>query len=71
MKRWIVIDNHVARTPTVTLATIVGVFVVGVFLIGGHYYVWWAGIIALAGWLLLFIPRFTREDRQWRTERNR
>ncbi len=56
MKRWIVIDNHAARTPTVTLATIVGVFVVGVFLIGGHYHVWWAGIIALAGWLLLFIP---------------
>lgn len=54
-----------------TLAAIAGVFVVGVFLIGRHYHVWWAGIIALAGWLLLFIPRFTREDCQWRTERNR
>lgn len=46
----------------------VGALVLVVFIMGGHEHVWWAGLIALAGWLLLFVPRFVREDRQWRKE---
>lgn len=47
----------------------VGALVLVVFIMGGHEHVWWAGLIALAGWPLLFVPRFVREDRRWRKER--
>lgn len=47
----------------------VGALVLAVFVMGGHERVWWAGLIALAGWPLLFVPRFVREDRRWRKER--
>lgn len=46
----------------------VGALVLVVFIMGGHERVWWAGLVALAGWLLLFVPRFVREDRRWRKE---
>lgn len=47
----------------------VGALVLAVFIMGGYEQVWWAGLIALAGWPLLFVPRFVREDRRWRKER--
>lgn len=50
------------------LSGMVGALVLVVFIMGGHEHVWWAGLIALAGWLLLFVPRFVREDRRWRKE---
>ena len=50
------------------LSGMVGALVLVVFIMGGHERVWWAGLIALAGWLLLFVPRFVREDRRWRKE---
>lgn len=58
MSGWTVVDGHAVRTATLVL-----------FIMGGHEHVWWAGLIALAGWPLLFVPRFVREDRRWRKER--
>lgn len=69
MSGWIVVDGHAVRTATFILSGMVGALVLVVFIMGGHEHVWWAGLIALAGWPLLFVPRFVREDRQWRKER--
>ena len=57
------------RTATLILSGMVGALVLVVFVMGGHEHVWWAGLIALAGWPLPFVPRFVREDRRWRKER--
>lgn len=62
-------DGHAVRTATLILSGMVGALVLVVFIMGGHEHVWWAGLIALAGWPLLFVPRFVREDRRWRKER--
>lgn len=69
MSGWIVVDGHAVRTATLILSGMVGALVLVVFIMGGHEHVWWAGLIALAGWALLFVPRFVREDRRWRKER--
>lgn len=69
MSRWIVVDGHAVRTVTLILSGMVGALVLAVFIMGGYEHVWWAGLIALAGWPLLFVPRFVREDRRWRKER--
>lgn len=69
MSGWIVVDGHAVRTATLILSGMVGALVLVVFIMGGHEHVWWAGLIALAGWPLLFVPRFVREDRRWRKER--
>lgn len=69
MSGWIVVDGHAVRTATLILSGTVGALVLVVFIMGGHEHVWWAGLIALAGWPLLFVPRFVREDRRWRKER--
>lgn len=69
MSGWIVVDGHAVRTVTLILSGMVGALVLVVFIMGGHEHVWWAGLIALAGWPLLFVPRFVREDRRWRKER--
>lgn len=69
MGGWTVVDGHAVRTATLILSGMVGALVLVVFVMGGHEHVWWAGLIALAGWLLLFVPRFVREDRRWRKER--
>lgn len=66
MSGWTVVDGHAVRTATLILS---GALVLVLFIMGGHEHVWWAGLIALAGWLLLFVPRFVREDRRWRKER--
>lgn len=66
---WIVADGHAVRTATLVLSGMVGALVLAVFIMGGYGQVWWAGLIALAGWPLLFVPRFVREDRRWRKER--
>ena len=69
MSGWIVVDGHAVRTATLVLSGMVGALVLVVFVMGGYGQVWWAGLIALAGWPLLFVPRFVREDRRWRKER--
>lgn len=69
MSGWIVVDGHAVRTATLILSGMVGALVLVVFIMGGHEHVWWAGLIALTGWPLLFVPRFVREDRRWRKER--
>lgn len=69
MSGWIVVDGHAVRTATFILSGMVGALVLVVFIMGGHEHVWWAGLIALAGWPLLLVPRFVREDRRWRKER--
>lgn len=69
MSGWIVVDGHAVRTATLILSGMVGALVLAVFIMGGYEHVWWAGLIALAGWPLLFVPRFVREDRRWRKER--
>lgn len=69
MSGWIVVDGHAVRTATLILSGMVGALVLAVFIMGGYEQVWWAGLIALAGWPLLFVPRFVREDRRWRKER--
>ena len=69
MSGWIVVDGHAVRTATLVLSGMVGALVLVLFIMGGHERVWWAGLIALAGWPLLFVPRFVREDRRWRKER--
>lgn len=69
MGGWTVVDGHAVRTATLILSGMVGALVLAVFVMGGHERVWWAGLIALAGWPLLFVPRFVREDRRWRKER--
>lgn len=69
MSGWIVVDGHAVRTATLILSGMVGALVLVVFIMVGHEHVWWAGLIALAGWPLLFVPRFVREDRRWRKER--
>lgn len=69
MSGWTVVDGHAVRTATLVLSGMVGALVLVLFIMGGHEHVWWAGLIALAGWLLLFVPRFVREDRRWRKER--
>lgn len=69
MSGWIVVDGHAVRTAALILSGMVGALVLVVFIMGGHEHVWWAGLIALAGWPLLFVPRFVREDRRWRKER--
>lgn len=68
MSGWTVVDGHAVRTFTLVLSGMVGALVLVVFVMGGHERVWWAGLIALAGWPLLFVPRFVREDRRWRKE---
>jgi hypothetical protein len=68
MSGWIVVDGHAVRTATLILSGMVGALVLAVFIMGGYEHVWWAGLIALAGWPLLFVPRFVREDRRWRKE---
>lgn len=68
MRGWTVVDSHAVRTATLILSGMVGALVLVVFIMGGHERVWWTGLIALAGWLLLFVPRFVREDRRWRKE---
>ena len=68
MSGWTVVDSPAVRTATLILSGMVGALVRVVFIMGGHERVWWAGRIALAGWLLLFVPRFVREDRRWRKE---
>lgn len=68
MSGWIVVDGHAVRTATLILSGMVGALVLVVFIMGGRERVWWTGLIALAGWLLLFVPRFVREDRRWRKE---
>lgn len=62
-------DGHAVRTATLILSGMVGALVLAVFIMGGYGQVWWAGLIALAGWPLLFVPRFVREDRRWRKKR--
>lgn len=62
-------DGHAVRTATLILSGMVGALVLAVSIMGGRERVWWTGLIALAGWLLLFVPRFVREDRRWRKER--
>lgn len=69
MSGWIVVDGHAVRTATLILSGMVGALVLAVFVMGGYGHVWWAGLIALAGWPLLFVPRFVREGRRWRKER--
>ena len=69
MSGWIVVDGHAVRTATLILSGMVGALVLVVFVMGGHEHVWWAGLIALAGWPLPFVPRFVREDCRWRKER--
>ena len=69
MSGWIVVDGHAVRTATLILSGMVGALVLVVFIMRGHEHVWWAGLIALTGWPLLFVPRFVREDRRWRKER--
>ena len=69
MSGWIVVDGHAVCTATLVLSGMVGALVLAVFVMGGYGQVWWAGLIALAGWPLLFVPRFVREDRRWRKER--
>lgn len=69
MSGWTVVDSHAVRTATLILSGMVGALVLAVFIMGGYEHVWWAGLIALAGWPLLFVPRFVREDRRWRKER--
>ena len=69
MSGWIVVDGHAVRTATLILSGMVGALVLVVFVMGGHEHVWRAGLIALAGWPLPFVPRFVREDRRWRKER--
>lgn len=69
MSGWIVVDGHAVRTATLILSGMVGALVLAVFIMGGYEQVWWAGLIALAGWPLPFVPRFVREDRRWRKER--
>lgn len=69
MSGWIVVDGHAVRTATLVLSGMVGALVLAVFVMGGYGHVWWAGLIALAGWPLLFVPRFVRGDRRWRKER--
>lgn len=69
MSGWIVVDGHAVRTAILILSGMVGALVLVVFIMGGHEHVWWAGLIALTGWPLLFVPRFVREDRRWRKER--
>lgn len=69
MSGWIVVDGHAVRTATLVLSGMVGALVLAVSIMGGYGHVWWAGLIALAGWALLFVPRFVREDRRWRKER--
>lgn len=68
MGGWTVVDSHAVRTATLILSGMVGALVLVVFIMGGRERVWWTGLIALAGWLLLFVPRFVREDRRWRKE---
>lgn len=68
MSGWTVVDSHAVRTATLILSGMVGALVLVVFIMGGRERVWWTGLIALAGWLLLFVPRFVREDRRWRKE---
>lgn len=68
MRGWTVVDSHAVRTATLILSGMVGALVLAVFIMGGHEHVWWAGLIALAGWPLPFVPRFVREDRRWRKE---
>lgn len=68
MSGWTVVDGHAVRTATLILSGMVGALVLVVFIMGGRECVWWTGLIALAGWLLLFVPRFVREDRRWRKE---
>lgn len=69
MSGWIVVDGYAVRTATLILSGMVGALVLAVFVMGGYGHVWWAGLIALAGWPLLFVPRFVGEDRRWRKER--
>lgn len=68
MRGWTVVDGHAVRTSTLVLSGMVGALVLVVFIMGGHERIWWVGLIALAGWLLLFVPGFIREDRRWRKE---
>lgn len=68
MSGWTVVDSHAVRTATLILSGMVGALVLVVFIMGGREHVWWTGLIALAGWLLLFVPRFVKEDRRWRKE---
>lgn len=68
MSGWTVVNSHAVRTATLILSGMVGALVLVVFIMGGRERVWWTGLIALAGWLLLFVPRFVREDRRWRKE---
>lgn len=68
MRGWTVVDSHAVRTATLILSGMVGALVLVVFIMGGRERVWWAGLIALAEWLLLLVPRFVREDRRWRKE---
>lgn len=63
MSGWTVVDGHAVRTATLVPSGMVGALVLAVSGMGGHEQVWWAGPIALAGWPLLFVPRFVREDR--------
>lgn len=69
MSGWIVVDGHAVRTAPLILSGMVGALVLAVFIMGGYEHVWWAGLIALAGWPLLFVPRFIKEDRRWWKER--
>lgn len=69
MRGWTVVDGHAVRTSTLVLSGMVGALVLVVFIMGGREHVWWAGLIALAGWLPLFVPGFIKEDRRWRKER--
>lgn len=69
MSGWTVVDSHAVRTSTLVLSGMSGALVLVVLIMGGREHVWWAGLIALAGWPLLFVPRFVREDRRWRKER--
>lgn len=71
MSGWTVVDGHAVRTTTLALSGAVGALVLVVFIMGGHERVWWAGLVALAGWLLLFVPRFRREDREWRKRKDK
>lgn len=66
---WTVVDGHAVRTTTLALSGAIGALVLVVFIMGGHEHVWWAGLIALSGWLLLFVPGFVKEDHRWRRER--
>lgn len=69
MSGWTVVGGHAVHTFTLVPSGMVGALVLAAFIMGGYGHVWWAGLIAPAGWPLLFVPGFIKENRRWRKER--